>query len=248
MIMRKFIICFIICVLTVPVWAAQPETDDQKTLYAIGVMMTKQLSVFNLSVEEYGFIQQGIADVAKGQKLAVEPEAFAKNIGEFAKARMAAAAKNQKELAKPYLEKAAHEKDAEKLDSGLIYQPIKIGTGVQPKASDTVKVHYAGSLIDGKEFDSSVKRGEPAQFPLGQVIPCWTEGVAKMKVGGKAKLICPSDIAYGDQGRPPLIPGGAALVFEIELRDIIKDTTEKEATAPKPAAKKPEASKAKGKK
>ncbi len=245
--MRKFIIGFIILLLAVPAWAAKPQTDEQKTLYAIGVMMTKQLSIFSLSADEYEFIQQGITDVAKGQKLAVEPETYAKNISEFAKARMQAATQKQKELAKPYLENAAKEKDAQKMDSGLIYQPIKIGTGAPSKASDTVKVHYTGSLIDGKEFDSSLKRDEPAQFPLGQVIPCWTEGVAKMKVGGKAKLICPSDIAYGDQGRPPLIPGGAALVFEIELLDVIKEAPEKATTTPKPSTK-PATPKAKGKK
>ncbi|HEX8908988.1 MAG TPA: FKBP-type peptidyl-prolyl cis-trans isomerase, partial [Anaeromyxobacteraceae bacterium] len=92
----------------------------------------------------------------------------------------------------------------------------------QPKETDTVKVHYTGTLIDGKVFDSSVKRGQPAEFPLNQVIKCWTEGVAKMKVGGKAKLVCPSSIAYGDEGRPPTIPGGATLVFEVELLDVKK--------------------------
>jgi FKBP-type peptidyl-prolyl cis-trans isomerase FkpA len=145
-------------------------------------------------------------------------------------------------LAKPYLEKAAKEKNAQKTNSGLIYQQIKAGTGAQPKASDIVKVHYTGTLIDGKEFDSSVKRGQPAEFPLGQVIPCWTEGVGKMKVGGKAKLVCPSDIAYGDQGRPPIIPGGATLVFEVELLDV------KHPAAAAPEPKKPTAPKAKSKK
>ena len=96
------------------------------------------------------------------------------------------------------------------------------GKGPTPKPTDTVKVHYAGTLVDGKEFDSSIKRGQPISFPLNQVIPCWTEGVQKMKVGGKAKLVCPSAIAYGDSGRPPVIPGGATLVFEIELLGIEK--------------------------
>ena len=86
--------------------------------------------------------------------------------------------------------------------SGLVYQDLKVGTGLSPKATDTVKVNYRGTLVDGKEFDSSYKRGQPAEFPLNQVIKCWTEGVQKMKVGGKAKLVCPSAIAYGDEGRP----------------------------------------------
>jgi FKBP-type peptidyl-prolyl cis-trans isomerase FkpA len=239
--MRKIVICIFIFLLAVPTWAAQPQTEDQKTLYALGVVITKQLSVFDLSAEEYEFVKAGINDAASGKKLIVEPEAYAKNISTLAQERTKTAAQKQKELAKPYLENAAKEKDAQKTESGLIYQPVKIGTGAQPKASDIVKVHYTGTFIDGKEFDSSVKRGQPIEFPLGQVIPCWTEAVAKMKVGGKAKLICPSDIAYGDQGRPPIIPGGATLIFEVELLDITKDsatTTPKKKAATKAKSKK----------
>ena len=106
--------------------------------------------------------------------------------------------------------------------SGMVYKENAAGTGKSPAASDTVKVHYRGTLTNGTEFDSSYKRGEPAEFPLNGVIPCWTEGVAKMKVGGKAKLVCPSAIAYGDRGSPPKIPGGATLVFEVELIEIVK--------------------------
>ena len=158
-----------------------------------------------------------MADAAAGKTLAAEPEAYKQNINALAQTRMQAAAQKQKELAKPYLENAAKESGAEKLPSGLIYQQIKAGTGAKPKATDIVKVNYTGSFIDGKIFDSSVQRGQPVEFPLDKVIPCWTEGITKMKVGGKAKLVCPSDIAYGDQGRPPIISGGATLVFEVEL-------------------------------
>ncbi len=218
--MRKLIICIFVLLLAVPVWAGQPQTEDQKTLYALGADLAKRLSVFNLSTEEYEFVKQGMTDAAAGNKLEADPETYKQNINQLFQTRMQAAAQKQKELAKPYLENAAKEKGAQKSASGLIYQQIKAGTGAQPKASDIVKVHYTGTLIDGKEFDSSIKRGQPVEFPLGQVIPCWTEGVGKMKVGGKAKLVCPSDIAYGDQGRPPIILGGATLVFEVELLDV----------------------------
>jgi len=117
---------------------------------------------------------------------------------------------------KAYLEKAAAEPGAQKTASGLVYRDITAGSGASPKATDTVKVHYRGTLINGKEFDSSYGHA-PAEFPLNRVIPCWTEGVQKMKVGGKARLVCPSSIAYGESGAPPDIPGGATLVFEIEL-------------------------------
>lgn len=119
-----------------------------------------------------------------------------------------------------YLEKAASEPGAVKTASGLIYRDLTTGTGNSPAATDMVTVHYRGTLVDGTEFDSSYKRNEPTEFPLNQVIPCWTEGVQHMKIGGKARLVCPSGIAYGDAGRPPVIPGGATLIFEIELLKI----------------------------
>jgi len=218
--MRKLIACIFVLLLSIPAGAAQPQTDDQKALYALGVHMARQLSIFNLSAEEYEFVKEGMTDVATGKQLIAEPEAYGQNLNALAQTRMRAAAQKQKEAAKPYLEKAAAEKGAQKTSTGLIYTEIKAGAGAQPKASDTVKVHYVGTFIDGKEFDSSVKRGEPAEFPLGQVIPCWTEGVAMMKVGGKAKLVCPSEIAYGDEGRPPVIAGGTTLVFEVELLEV----------------------------
>ena|ERR1700733_898384 len=119
-----------------------------------------------------------------------------------------------------YLDKAAAEPGAVKTASGLVYRELRAGTGASPSASDTVKVNYRGTLVDGTEFDSSYKRNEPISFPLNGVIPCWTEGVQKMKVGGKSQLVCPSSIAYGDRGSPPVIPGGATLIFEVELLGI----------------------------
>ena len=120
---------------------------------------------------------------------------------------------------KAYLDKAAAEPGAQKTASGLVYRVVTAGSGASPKATDTVKVHYRGTLTSGKQFDSSYG-GPPAEFPLNRVIPCWTEGVQLMKVGGKSTLVCPSTIAYGESGAPPDIPGGATLIFEIELLGI----------------------------
>ncbi len=140
-------------------------------------------------------------------------------------------AAHEKTASNAYLDKAATEPGAVKTPSGMIYRELTPGTGATPKPTDTVKVNYRGTLVNGTEFDSSYSRHEPAQFPVTGVIKCWTEGLQKMKVGGKAQLVCPSNLAYGDQGRPG-IPGGAALIFDLELLDIVAPA----APAPAPPA------------
>jgi FKBP-type peptidyl-prolyl cis-trans isomerase FkpA len=199
--------------------AAAPATEEEKTLYALGLQVYRSLAQFDLSPAEMELVERAIADAAAG-KPAVDVNEWAPKLQPFGQARSARVAERQKGASKAYLAKAATEPGAVKTESGLIYMDLQPGTGASPKASDTVKVNYRGTLIDGTEFDSSYKRGQPAQFPLSGVIRCWTEGVQKMKVGGKARLVCPSEIAYGDSGRPPTIPGGATLIFEIELLEI----------------------------
>ncbi len=109
-----------------------------------------------------------------------------------------------------------------KTASGIVITTLKEGNGATPKSTDTVKVHYRGTLTDGKEFDSSYRRGQPATFPLNRVIPCWTEAVQTIKVGGKARLLCPSNLAYGERGVPGTIPPDSSLIFEVELLDIVR--------------------------
>ena len=118
------------------------------------------------------------------------------------------------------IDKAAKEKGAVKTASGMVYQSIKDGSGKSPKASNTVEVNYRGTLTNGKEFDSSYKRKQSISFPLTGVIPCWTEGVQMMKVGGKAKLVCPPELAYGARGAGRDVPPNATLIFEVELLDV----------------------------
>lgn len=119
------------------------------------------------------------------------------------------------------IDAAMKEQGAVKTESGLVYRSLADGKGASPSATDTVRVHYRGTFPDGKEFDSSYQRGQPAEFALKGVIKCWTEGVAKMKVGGKAKLTCPPAIAYGERGAGGVIPPNATLQFEIELLAIV---------------------------
>jgi FKBP-type peptidyl-prolyl cis-trans isomerase FkpA len=106
------------------------------------------------------------------------------------------------------------------LPSGVVFESVQAGSGPSPKATDTVKVHYRGTLPDGREFDSSYKRGQPISFPLGRVIPCWTEAVQLMKPGGKARITCPPQTAYGERGAGGVIPPNATLIFDIELISI----------------------------
>jgi FKBP-type peptidyl-prolyl cis-trans isomerase FkpA len=202
--------------------AATPQTDDQKTFYALGLTLGRQIQVFDMTPEELEYVKAGLTAQVTGKEPAVDIQAFGPKLPELARTRSTARAEKEKEKSKSFLEQAAKEKGAVRTESGLIYTSLTEGTGAQPAATDIVKVNYRGTLPDGKEFDSSYKRNEPAQFPLNGVIKCWTEGVQKMKVGGKSKLVCPSDLAYGDRGTPG-IPGGSALVFEVELLEVQKN-------------------------
>ena len=200
------------------------DTEDQKTLYALGLALSRNLGAFNLTPEELTTVEAGLADGLFAKEKKVELDKYGPKIQELSQARAKVTADKEKEASKPYLEKMAKEPGAKALPSGVIYIEEKAGTGDTPKPTDKVKVHYTGKLTDGTVFDSSVERGQPATFPLNQVIKCWTEGVAQMKPGGKARLICPADLAYGERGAPPKIKPGATLAFDVELLEIVKDT------------------------
>lgn len=193
-------------------------TDEEKTIYSLGLSIYRSLGQFDLSPAELEIVKRAISDAA-ANKPAVELNTWGPKIQGLATARQARVADREKASAKAYIDKAAAEPGAVKTDSGLIYHELTPGTGDSPKETDRVKVNYRGTFINGTEFDSSYSRNEPAEFPLNGVIKCWTEGVQKMKVGGKSRLVCPSDLAYGDDGRPG-IPGGSTLIFEIELLSI----------------------------
>lgn len=193
-------------------------TDEEKEVYALGLSVYRSLGEFDLSPAEVEIVKQALSDAAQN-KPAEDIATWGPKLETFASARTSRVTSREKAASAAYLAKAASEPGAVKTDSGLIYKEDRPGTGISPKATDTVKVNYRGTLTDGTEFDSSYKRNMPAEFPLNGVIKCWTEGVQKMRIGGKAKLVCPSDLAYGDQGRPS-IPGGATLIFEVELLEV----------------------------
>jgi FKBP-type peptidyl-prolyl cis-trans isomerase FkpA len=223
--MRKLTsITAVLCVLTFsacnadaakPAKPVEPTTEDQKTVYALGLLLSQSVKTFELTPDELALVQKGIADGVSKTPPTLNAEEYIPKVQALQQARLTAAGT-------AYLDKAAKEPGVTKTASGMLIKQTKEGTGASPTASDQVKVHYEGRLIDGKVFDSSIQRGEPAEFPLNGVIPCWTEGVQTMKVGGKAQLTCPASLAYGPNGHPPAIPPQATLVFDVELLDIVK--------------------------
>ncbi len=223
--MRRLLVWSLLCLLTTAstALAVDPklDTDDQKTLYALGIILSQNLGPFQLTEAELAVVQAGLADGILRRDAKVEMKTYGPKVKELSDKRMAATAAGEKKVGQAFLEKAAGEKGATKTQSGLVISTVKAGNGPSPKATDTVKVNYQGTLTDGTVFDSSIKRGEPATFPLNRVIPCWTEGVQLMKVGGKSRLVCPASLAYGDRGSPRIKPG-ATLVFEVELLEIVK--------------------------
>lgn len=224
--MRIVLACALALGLVLPMGAraATPDlkTEEQKTLYTLGLLISRSLGSFNLSEAELALVQAGVADGVLKREQKLDVQVYGPKVQELQTARLAVSSATEKKAGQAYLDKAATEKGAVRTASGLIITTIKPGTGDSPKPTDTVKVHYHGTLTDGTVFDSSVQRQEPASFPLNQVIPCWTEGVQTMKVGGKSRFVCPSAIAYGDRGAPPTIKPGATLVFEVELLEIVK--------------------------
>jgi FKBP-type peptidyl-prolyl cis-trans isomerase FkpA len=203
--------------------AIEFANDNERIIYALGVVLAENMSdsiaELSLTEEEFAIAAAGMTDVIGGTEPRVEMEIYGPQIQLFANERLQSGLANERAASAAFADEIAAEPGAERMPSGIVFTSITEGEGANPTAADTVTVHYHGTLRDGSVFDSSIERDTPATFPLSGVIPCWTEGVQKIKVGGKAKLLCPSDTAYGDGGRPG-IPGGAALLFEVELLSI----------------------------
>jgi FKBP-type peptidyl-prolyl cis-trans isomerase FkpA len=195
---------------------AGPQTDEQKTIYALGVAISSNIRQFNLTADEVALVADGLRDGVLNNPPKADMATYGPRIQLLAEERATAVSSAEKQAADTWLAEQAALPGAERSGSGVVFISMTDGTGENPTATSTVRVHYHGTLRDGTVFDSSVDRGEPISFPLNGVIPCWTEAVQKIKVGGKAKLVCPSDTAYGDQGSGS-IPPGAALAFEVEL-------------------------------
>lgn len=203
---------------------APPElrTEEEKTFYALGLVVARSLAGFTLSPAELELVQAGLADAVLGRSPRVDLPAYVARLQELQRTRTAALAAAERKAGQAFLDRAATEPGATRTKSGLVIRTLKAGTGASPTGADQVRVHYHGTLTDGSVFDSSVTRGQPVVFPVGGVIPCWSEALQRMKAGGKSRIVCPPELAYGDRGMPPLIKPGATLVFEVELLEVIK--------------------------
>ena len=223
--MRFIVSCLVtlLCLGTTASFAAAPEpmTDEQKTLYALGLAINQSLSNFSLSEPEFELVKSGITDGFFKRPAKVDLQAFGLKISQLQEARASVIAEAEKKVGAAFLTKVAAESGAKKTESGAILKTIKEGNGATPKVTDMVKLHYQGTLIDGTVFDSSAKQVEPAMIIVNEMSKCWVEAVQQIKVGGKSKLVCPSNLAYRDKGLPPLIKPGATLVFEVELLEIV---------------------------
>ena len=239
----KHLICaaFIVAALSLCAGAAEPpaakataaKSEDDKTLYAIGVILSQSVQTFDLTPAELKIVEQGFVEGAAGHAAAIDAQAYRPQIEALQRARFAAAGAKNAQAGVAFLADAAKQKGATRTASGLVIRTLTPGQGAAPKAADRVKVHYEGKLIDGTIFDSSINRGEPAEFPLNGVIPCWTEALQLMKVGGKSQIVCPAALAYGDRGSAPLIRPGSTLVFEVQLLGVLSDKgTTSDAAAP----------------
>ena len=201
--------------------ATGTPSEDDKIFYSIGMMAGTGIAEFELTEDEFEWVARGVADSALGREPLANPEDYMPQIQEIFAARKAQANAAEATASAEFLEREAAAEGAVTSDSGMIMTVLVAGEGAQPEPTDEVKVHYHGTLRDGTVFDSSVDRGSPAQFPLDRVIPCWTEAVTQMKVGTKSRIVCPASIAYGSRGMGK-IPGDAALVFEVELLEIVE--------------------------
>lgn len=222
--MRRIIHFLITVSLAVPAAAiAAPdlESDDDKVIYVMGIAMGRSVPPMGLTEREIEILLMGLADQVNGRKPAVEVNDYGAKVQSFVESRLAALANEERGASSEFLKQAAAVKGARTTESGLVYLETSEGSGAKPVVTDAVTVHYTGTLRDGSVFDSSRERGEPATFGLNRVIPCWTEALQRMKVGGKATIVCPAEIAYGDRGAPGgVIKPGAALKFEVELLSI----------------------------
>jgi FKBP-type peptidyl-prolyl cis-trans isomerase FkpA len=199
-----------------------PMTEDDKVIFAVGEILSGSVKPFAFSDHEMQLVQQGFEAGLHGKKSGVDADSYRPQIQALLTSRLAKGVATAKATGLAYRNQASAAKGATTTSSGLIMTTLQAGSGPSPAADDSVKVQYEGRLIDGTVFDSSKQHGQPMSFKVSGVVPCWSEALQHMSVGAKVKLVCPPELAYGDRGSPPQIPGGSTLVFDVELMAVDK--------------------------
>ena len=224
--LRAVLVAGLAVAFALPARAAGPSlaSEDEQIAYVMGVLGAHRMNLVTLGLNdsELEAMAQGLMDAGANRSLAVSLEDLVPKVRGFQERRSAAVNRAELEASGAFLEEQAGQEGMVKTSSGLLYRDSVVGTGPSPAAANTVRVHYTGTLRDGRTFDSSVARGAPVEFKLEGVIQCWSEGLQTMKVGGKRELVCPADLAYGPRGTPPMIKPGATLVFQVELLGIVE--------------------------
>lgn len=200
--------------------AADPANNEERIAYALGLTLAENLREFALSPREFELVLRGLEDGQLGREPKVSLRMWGPRVEGLRQARARGAAQRDAAATAAFLAKAASAPGAVKTPSGLVFRELSSGSGASPKPSDRVRVAYTGTLHDGTVFDSTAAQGRPASFALDGVIACWREALPRMRVGGKAEVTCPAELAYGAKGAPPAVPPNAALRFEVELLGI----------------------------
>jgi FKBP-type peptidyl-prolyl cis-trans isomerase FkpA len=225
--MQRIFIVVLILLMALPAYAAKkkpvnrPLTEKQKAFYAVGLVLARQLEVFDLTPAELRMVKRGLNDATKGRKPKVDFAVYSKKSRELAMARRDAHGKKLAADLPVFMAHEAAREGAVKTASGLIFQSVREGEGSSPAPTDNIKAHYRSTLIDGKEMESTYKSGQPDELVLNEFMKCLSEGVQLMKQGGKARLICPPELALGKEGNG-VIPPDATLVFDVELLEVKK--------------------------
>ncbi len=202
--------------------SAEPSTEREKILYAMGAMLGLPVSSLDLKEEDLVWIRQGLSDSAGGRSLRVPLEPFAPRVSDFTQNRLAEVASLQAAKDSPVVQREAARPGTVRHPSGLLYRETKAGTKPGPGKTGKVFVAYTGTLTDGTVFDTSKSLGRPIIFDLEKVIPCWRNALPLMKAGGQARIVCPASLAWGNVGNPPRIRPGATVIYDIELVEVLK--------------------------
>ena len=226
--MKKFLLLPLLGVLVLPVFAqeqsssAAADASGEKVLYSLGYLLGENLknNLLLNSEDDFKAVSQGLRDALLNRNSQTNLEDYKPLVEKRYRDDTTAVINKRKIEQDEFLKEAKNDKKNQALSNGVVMRITKKGKGKTPKASSLVKVHYEGKLLDGTEFDSSIKRGKPAEFPLNGVIPCWTSALQEMKAGSKATLYCPPDTAYGNAQAGPIQPG-SLLIFDVELLDVI---------------------------